>query len=223
MRARWLGRVPYLEAEALQERLVLARRNGEIPDTLLLLEHPPVVTLGRGADPSHLLETEEALRAEGIGVHACGRGGDVTYHGPGQLVGYPILALEPERRDARRYLRDLEEAVIRTVGEHGLEARRDPGLTGVWVGERKIAAIGVRIGTGWITSHGFALNVSTDLAGFETIVPCGIRGCEVTSIARETGRNVPLREVAARAAVHLAAVLGRPLDESLGATLPSPA
>lgn len=223
MRARWLGRVPYLVAEALQERLVLARRNAEIPDTLLLLEHPPVVTLGRGADPSHLLQTEEDLRAAGIDVHACGRGGDVTYHGPGQLVGYPILALEAARRDARRYLRDLEEAVIRTVREHGIEARRDPGLTGVWVGERKIAAIGVRIGTGWITSHGFALNVSTDLAGFETIVPCGIRGREVTSIARETGRDVPLREVAARAAVHLAAVLGRSLDESLGATLPSPA
>ena len=192
----------------MQERLVEARRRGEAPDTLLLLEHPPVVTLGRGAHAENLLLDEASLRERGIELHETGRGGDVTYHGPGQLVGYPVIALEGKRRDAHRYLRDLEEGLIAAVATFGIEAERVPGLTGVWVGSRKIAAIGVRIGTGWITSHGFALNVGEDLAGFDTIVPCGIRGRGVTSLTRETGEAFELEAVARVAAEHVAEALG---------------
>jgi len=192
----------------MQERLVEARRGGEAPDTLLLLEHPPVVTLGRGAHAENLLLDEASLRERGIELHEAGRGGDVTYHGPGQLVGYPVIALEGKRRDAHRYLRDLEDGLIAAVATFGIEAERVPGLTGVWVGSRKIAAIGVRIGTGWITSHGFALNVAGDLAGFDTIVPCGIRGRGVTSLTRETGEAFELEAVARVAAEHVAEALG---------------
>lgn len=203
---RWLGRVGYGEALAMQERLVAARRDGG-PDTLLLLEHPPVVTLGRRSDPDHLLLDERQLRRRGIELYETGRGGDVTFHGPGQLVGYPIIQLPPDRRDAHRYLRDLEQALIDTVGSYGVSATRLPGLTGVWVGREKLAAIGVRLSTGWITSHGFALNVSVDLEGFESIVPCGIADRGVTSLARLLGVVPEVREVAARAAQHLTAIM----------------
>jgi lipoyl(octanoyl) transferase len=206
--ARWLGTVGYAEALVLQESLVNARRRDEAPDTLLLLEHPPVITLGRSARPENVLVDDARREQLGIEMHECGRGGDVTYHGPGQLVGYPILALGGERRDAHAYLRDLEEALILTAGDYGVLARRSPGLTGVWAGGLKLAAIGVRIGAGWVTSHGFALNVSLDLSGFRTIVPCGIEGRGVTSLLELTGRSLPLREVAATAAGHLARVLG---------------
>ena len=206
---RWLGRVGYSTAAALQDERIAARRAGTAPDTLLLLEHPPVITLGRGADASHILAGRDELARRGIEVHECGRGGDVTYHGPGQLVGYPIVRLEGPRRDAHRYLRDLEQALIDAVGELGVpSAGRVPGLTGVWVGREKLAAIGVRLGAGWITSHGFALNVSGGLAGFECIVPCGIRGRGVTSLERLTGRTLPLEAVAPVVARHVVRVLG---------------
>jgi lipoyl(octanoyl) transferase len=149
----------------------------------------------------------DELARRGIELHEVGRGGDVTYHGPGQLVGYPIVALPPERRDVHRYLRDLEQALIDLCATHGVPAGRSPGLTGVWVGNAKIAAIGVRLGRGWITSHGFALNVGGDLKGFATIVPCGIADGGVTSLERETGREHDLRRIAAEAAVHLARTL----------------
>ena len=208
LHAAWLGRVPYGEALRLQEERVAARRAGLSPDALLLLEHPPVITLGRSADRAHVLEAVDVLARRGIEVHECGRGGDVTYHGPGQLVGYPIVQLGPERRDVHRYLRDLEQALIDAVAELGVEAHRADGLTGVWVGAQKLAAIGVRLSTGWITSHGFALNVASDLSGFSTIVPCGIRGRGVTSLARLTGREIPLRSAARLVARHVARVLG---------------
>lgn len=205
---RWLGRVGYSEALRLQDSVVRSRRQGACPDTLLLLEHPPVVTLGRRGDPDHVLLDRDALARRGIELHETGRGGDVTFHGPGQLVGYPIVRLPPSRRDAHRYLRDLEQALIRTAASYSLDAGRVAGLTGVWVEGAKLAAIGVRLNTGWITSHGFALNVSTDLTQFEAIVPCGIADRGVTSLARLLGEPPDLREVAARVAVRVADVLG---------------
>jgi lipoyl(octanoyl) transferase len=193
---RRLGRLDYAEALELQQQLVAERKAERIPDQLLLLEHPPVITLGVKArnDRSHVLASAAQLQSAGVNVFETGRGGDVTYHGPGQLVGYPILDLRPDRCDVHRYVRDLEEVLIRAVGSFGIEARRQSGLTGVWVGDDKLAAIGVRISR-WITSHGFALNVATDLAHFDLIVPCGITGKGVTSIARLTGRAVPLEAV----------------------------
>jgi lipoyl(octanoyl) transferase len=180
----WLGTVTYRRAVEIQRELVAARREGRTKDQLLLLEHPHVITLGSSADAGHILIGDAERALLGIEVHDSGRGGDVTYHGPGQLVGYPILDLKPDRRDLHRYVRDLEEMLIRCVGDFGLEATRWPGRTGVWVGDRKIAAIGVRVSSGWITSHGFALNVSTDLRFFESIVPCGIHDAGVTSLVQ---------------------------------------
>jgi lipoyl(octanoyl) transferase len=208
---RRLGRVPYADGLALQARLVADRQAGRVPDTLLILEHDPVFTLGRNARAEHVLFPEEALRARGFEVFETGRGGDVTYHGPGQVVGYPILHLAPDRRDVHRYVRDLEEVMIRASADYGVAAGRVAGMTGTWVGEEKIGAIGVRIAR-WVTSHGFAFNVSTDLAPFSLIVPCGIRGRGVTSLETLLGRPVPaaeVAEVADRLAVHLAAVFGR--------------
>ena len=195
-----LGRVDYGAALELQARLVEERRSGAAGDRLLLLEHPPVITLGvktRGK-PTNIIASPEALAAEGVSVFETGRGGDITYHGPGQLVGYPILDLRPDRCDVHRYVRDLEEVLILAIREFGIEGRRVKGLTGVWVGpegrEEKIAAIGVRISR-WITSHGFALNVATDLRHFRLIVPCGIADRGVTSIERVLGRSVPMPDV----------------------------
>jgi lipoyl(octanoyl) transferase len=205
-----LGQVPYACGLELQEHLVAERQANRIPDTLLLLEHAPVFTLGRNARQEHLLLGEADLRARGFDVFECGRGGDVTYHGPGQVVGYPILDLSPDRRDVHRYVRDLEEVMIRTCGDYGVRAERVAGLTGAWVGQAKIGAIGVRLSR-WVTSHGFALNVGTDLAPFGLIVPCGIRERGVTSLERLLGRPVPLEEVGSGLAGHLAAVFGRAL------------
>ena len=205
LHVRRLGRVRYTDALDLQARLVRERRAGAIPDTLLLLEHDPVFTLGRNARRENLLLSAEALRERGFDVFETGRGGDVTYHGPGQIVGYPILDLSPDRQDVHRYVRDLEEVMIRTCADYGVEAGRVAGLTGVWVGADKIGAIGVRISR-WVTSHGFAYNVSTDLAAFDLIVPCGIRGRGVTSLALLLGREVPLAEVEDRLATHFAAL-----------------
>jgi len=200
VQVRWLGRVRYAEATALQERLVAERRSGSIPDTLLLLEHPHVITLGTASSPEHVLVGEQERAQHSIELFETGRGGDVTYHGPGQLVGYPILDLNPDRRDLHRYLRDLEEVLIRAVATWGVKAYRAEGLTGVWTAGGKVAAIGVRVSAGWITSHGFALNVDTDLSFFRTIVPCGISDREITSLARETGRELGLEEVTAAVA-----------------------
>ncbi len=194
---RRAGRIGYADGLAMQEELVRRRRAGEIPDTLVLLEHPHVLTLGSGATMEHVLLSDADRAARGIELFRTGRGGDVTYHGPGQLVGYPILELLADRRDLHRYLRDLEEVLIVTLADLGLRGERIAGLTGVWVGSRKLAAIGVRVSSGWITSHGFALNVNTDLSFFETIVPCGITDRAVGSIAGELGGAVELEHVEA--------------------------
>jgi lipoyl(octanoyl) transferase len=188
------GLVPYAEAWDLQKELVKLRKRDEIPDTLLLLEHPPVFTVGRAArDASNLGAGEAYLRSLGAEVFWSDRGGDATFHGPGQLVGYPILRLRD--RDTHGYLRRLEGVVIGALGDYGLEGWHHPEYTGVWVGESKISAIGVKFSSGWITSHGFALNVSTDLSWFDRITPCGIREYGVTSLQRELGREVPMEDV----------------------------
>jgi lipoyl(octanoyl) transferase len=208
LEVRKLGRIRYADGLDLQARLVAERQAGRIPDTLLLLEHEPVFTLGRNARRENVLWPEAALRERGFDVVETGRGGDVTYHGPGQVVGYPILDLAPDRRDVHRYVRDLEEVMVRTCADYGVAAGRVAGLTGAWVGDEKIGAIGVRISR-WVTSHGFALNVATDLSPFDLIVPCGITGRGVTSLERLLGRPVPLAEVMDRLAAHLAAVFER--------------
>jgi lipoate-protein ligase B len=182
-----LGRQPYLPVLELQRRLVRARIDGEISDDLLLLvEHDPVVTLGRGTQPSSLPLAETALRERGFEVVEVERGGDVTVHAPGQLVGYPIIDLQQHRADLHWYLRQLEEAMIRGLEAMGIEAERNPGRTGVWVGGRKIGSIGVHVKR-WVTLHGFALNVTTDLRVFNVVVPCGIDGVVMTSVERELG------------------------------------
>jgi lipoyl(octanoyl) transferase len=203
LEVRRLGRVPYADALALQRSLVEERRAGTIGDTLLFVEHPHVLTLGVRGDGGrgHILVTDEALASRGIEIHETGRGGDITYHGPGQIVGYPIIDLNPGRRDVHRYVRDLETVLIRTAADYGITAGHIEGLTGVWVGDEKLAAIGVRIAR-WITSHGFALNVATDLDYFGLIVPCGIADRGVTSLERLLGRPVDPAEVQGRIIEH---------------------
>lgn len=193
---RRLGLVGYDEALELQRELVEARRANRVPDLLLLLEHAPVITLGVRSEVAraNVITTGERLAELGIEVHETGRGGDVTYHGPGQIVGYPILDLRPDRCDVHKYVRDLEEVMIRTCADFGISAGRIAGLTGTWVGADKIGAIGIRISR-WITSHGFAFNVRTDLDHFKLIVPCGISDRGVTSLERVTGRTIALDEV----------------------------
>jgi lipoyl(octanoyl) transferase len=185
LQVRRLGLTPYGVALDLQRELVADRQARRADDTLLLVEHPPVLTVGVRGDGgrSHILATPETLTARGMQVFETGRGGDVTYHGPGQVVGYPILDLKPDRCDVHRYVRDLEEVLIRVAADFGIETGRVPGLTGVWAGPDKLAAIGVRIAR-WVTSHGFALNVTTDLSHFDLIVPCGIADRGVTSLER---------------------------------------
>jgi lipoyl(octanoyl) transferase len=210
----YLGRVPYGEAVELQiavrDALKRGAKSGDSPERFLLLEHPHVYTLGRNADASDVLAGPDWLRARGVEVAECDRGGQVTYHGPGQLVGYPIVNLSPDRRDIRRYVRDLQETLIRTLAGYGIAARpgEEAAFIGVWVGERKIASIGVHLSR-WITTHGFALNVSTDLSYFSGIIPCGLNQVEMTSIERLTGTAPALPEVAAACACHLAEILGR--------------
>jgi lipoyl(octanoyl) transferase len=198
--------MPYADALALQRSLVEERQAGRVGDLLLFVEHPHVLTLGVRGDGgrSHILATPDALDARGIEIYETGRGGDITYHGPGQVVGYPIVDLKPDRCDVHRYVRDLEEVLIRTAADYGVSAQRVDGLTGVWAGEGlhdKLAAIGVRISR-WVTSHGFALNVTTDLDYFNLIVPCGVAGRGVTSLARLLGRPVDTRDVADRIGAH---------------------
>jgi lipoyl(octanoyl) transferase len=197
-----LGAVDYAVALELQSAIVSARCRDEIGDTLLLLEHPHVYTLGRGADDRYLLAPES-----GVPIHRVSRGGQVTYHGPGQLVGYPILKLEGTNRDVIRYLRKLEDAMIDALATFGIAARRRQGLTGVWVGPLKIASIGVGLRR-WVTLHGFALNVTTDLRYFDAIVPCGIEGCRMTSIAGLGHREISVATFAGAMRTSFAATFG---------------
>ena len=188
------GLTAYADAWELQRELVWRRKNEEVPDTFVLCEHSPVYTVGRAAvDDSNLGAGEEYLRSLGAEVFWSDRGGDATFHGPGQIVGYPILRLKG--RDTHGYLRNLEDVILRVLAEYGLEGWRHPEYTGVWVEEKKVAAIGVKFSTGWISSHGFALNVSTDLSWFDRITPCGIREFGVTSLEDELGYKVSIDEV----------------------------
>ncbi len=212
LEVRDLGLIPYAEALALQSDLVVRRRTGDIPDQLLLLQHPHIITLGTASSRSHVLADESRRQDLGIDLIDVGRGGDVTYHGPGQLVAYPILDLKPDRKDVHRYLRDLEAVLVRTLDEIGIRGEPVPDLTGVWVGGRKIAAIGVRISSGWITSHGFALNVSNDLSYFETIVPCGIQDVSVTSVSLELGRPVGVTDIVGIVSEGFSEVFGRSIS-----------
>ena len=207
-----LGLIPYAEALALQSDLVVRRRTGHIPDQLLLLQHPHIITLGTASSRSHVLADESRRRDLAIDLIAVGRGGDVTYHGPGQLVAYPILDLKPDRKDVHQYLRDLEAVLVRTLDEIGIRAEPVPDLTGVWVDGRKIAAIGVRVSSGWITSHGFALNVSNDLSYFETIVPCGIQDVSVTSVSQELGRTVDVTDIVETVSEAFSEIFGRSIS-----------
>jgi lipoyl(octanoyl) transferase len=207
----FLGRVPYTEAEGLQAGARAAVKAGAA-ERLLLLEHPHVITLGRNASEADVMASPDWLRANGVTVASCDRGGQVTYHGPGQLVGYPILDLHPDRRDVRRYVRDLEEVLVATLADFGIAGRPHVGdePVGVWVGSRKIASLGIHLAR-WITTHGFALNVTTDLSYFAAIIPCGLRQVEMTSLERETGQAPALDRVAAIFAHHLAARFERRL------------
>jgi lipoyl(octanoyl) transferase len=212
---RRLGLVPYAAGLELQRALVEDRKADRIPDTLVLLQHPHVVTIGVKKDGrSHILATPEQLTARGVEVFETGRGGDVTYHGPGQLVGYPILDLNPDRRDVHRYVRDLEEVMIRVCAGYGLTADRIKGLSGAWIGDEKIGAIGVRISR-WVTSHGFAFNVTTDVDFFNLIVPCGIADRGVTSLAAQLGRVPELSEVEDRFEEQFATVFQRTAPVSM--------
>jgi lipoyl(octanoyl) transferase len=212
---RRLGTVDYQAALDLQQTLVEQRKQGLIPDHLLLLEHPHVITLGVRSrnDRSHVLATPESLAAGGVELFETGRGGDVTYHGPGQLVGYPIIDLKPDRCDVHRYVRDLEDVLIQTVADFGITAGRIEGLTGIWAGQEKLAAIGVRISR-WVTSHGFALNVNTDLSRFGLIVPCGITDKGVTSMQRLLGHAIPMAEVEDALIRRFSALFARSLTNS---------
>lgn len=187
------GVVAYDEGVRLQKVLVEDRVAERIPNTVILLEHPPTITLGRGAHQENVLLGVDALAARGITLHDTDRGGDVTYHGPGQLVGYPIISLRNRNRDVHKYLRDIEEMLIRVLARFGLEGERSQGATGVWVNDRKIAAIGVKVSR-WVTCHGFSLNVATNLDGFSAIIPCGIRDRGVTSLSLELGRELTLSD-----------------------------
>jgi len=209
LEVRRLGVVPYEEALALQRELVADRVAGRIDDVLLLLQHTHVLTLGVRGDGgrSHILASRELLSSRGIEVQETGRGGDITYHGPGQIVGYPIIDLKPDRCDVHRYVRNLEDVLMRVAGDYGVQAVRVPGLTGIWVEDQKLAAIGVRISR-WVTSHGFAFNVTTDLDYFDLIVPCGIANRGVTSLAR-LGHEVDGSNVEERIVVRFCEVFAR--------------
>lgn len=216
--------IGYAEAWALQKRLVTARKNGAIEDVLLLCEHPHVITLGRNGKREHLLASEQVLRQKGVEFHSSDRGGDITYHGPGQLVGYPILNLAAIRKDVVWYVRMLEETMIRATAEFGISAERVTGKTGIWVRdtndsnaasliEEKLGAIGVHISR-WVTSHGFAYNVSTDLRYFDLIVPCGITGRKATSLEKILGRAVTRKEVVQPVVRNFGEVFGLEMRET---------
>jgi lipoyl(octanoyl) transferase len=219
LEVRRLGLTEYGEALALQRSLVEQRRANTVGDLLLLVEHPAVLTLGVRGDGgrSHIIASDEELLSKHIDVFETGRGGDITYHGPGQIVGYPILDLNPDRRDVHKYVRDLEEVLVRVAADYGIRAGRIQGLTGVWVGDEKLAAIGVRIQR-WVTSHGFALNHTTDLSHFNLIVPCGIADRGVTSL-HELGCTASREEIESRIVFHF----GRVFDRAVQSASPMPA
>ena len=210
---------PYERAWKLQHALVKARQEGRLDDILILLEHESVITLGRLADASHILASADQLRQAGIAVQRIERGGDVTYHGPGQLVGYPILSLEAHGLGISDYMHALEEVLIRTLADFGLPAERRKGIIGVWVQGSKIAALGARVERG-VTYHGFALNVATNLAHFAFIVPCGLADAQVTSMQRELGQTVDMQSVRGRVTWHFGQVFAAPMEEVLPAKLP---
>jgi lipoyl(octanoyl) transferase len=214
LEVRRLGLVPYADGLELQRALVDDRKADRIPDTLLLLQHPHVVTIGVKKDGrAHIIAAPEQLQARGVEVFETGRGGDVTYHGPGQIVGYPIIDLNPDRRDVHHYVRDLEEVMIRVCADYGVTAGRSKGFSGAWIGDAKIGAIGVRISR-WVTSHGFAFNVTTDVEFFDLIVPCGIADRGVTSLAKAIGRTPDIADVEDRFIEHFAAVFDRSAREA---------
>jgi lipoyl(octanoyl) transferase len=221
-----LGMMEYGAAWDLQRRVVAARKAGAVPDVVLLCEHPDVITLGRSGRLANLRAPDHVLRQMGVSFFETDRGGDITYHGPGQVVGYPILNLAEIRRDVAWYVRNLEEAMIRATADFGVASRRVPGRTGVWVdvpagpaaGEEKLAAVGVHLSR-WITSHGFAYNVSTDLRYFDLIVPCGIADKRATSLEKLLGRAVDIKEVSPRIAAHLGELVGIDLREASRDTL----
>ncbi len=213
-----LGLIDYAEAWALQKRIVAARKADAMEDVLLLCEHPHVITLGRNGKREHLLASERVLRQRGVEFHATDRGGDITYHGPGQIVGYPILNLAEIRRDVVWYVRMLEEAMIRATAEFGIEAGRETGKTGIWArtasgAAEKLAAIGVHISR-WVTSHGFAYNVSTDLRYFDLIVPCGISDRKPASLEKLLDRRVERAEAAPRIVRHFGGVFSLEMRET---------
>jgi lipoyl(octanoyl) transferase len=216
-----LGLMEYGAAWELQRRVVAARKAGTVPDVLLLCEHPHVITLGRSGKLANLRASDHVLRQMGVSFFETDRGGDITYHGPGQLVGYPILNLAQIRRDVAWYVRSLEEAMIRATAGFGIASRRVPGRTGVWVDvpaespaeEEKLAAIGVHLSR-WVTSHGFAYNVSTDLRYFDLIVPCGIADKRATSLGKLLGRGVAIKDISPRIAAHLGESFGLDLREA---------
>ena len=189
-----LGLIDYKKAWDLQNEIYNNRLHNEVNDTLLLLEHPHTYTLGKVAAKENLLSNDDQLKQQGISVYEIDRGGDITYHGPGQIVGYPIINLSEWNEDTHKYLRGLEEVLMQTCSEYGLESERNSKFTGVWLKDRKIAAIGIKVSR-WITMHGFAFNVNTNLSYFDGIIPCGIKDKEVTSLSRELGKNIDLNEV----------------------------
>ena len=209
-----LGLIPYGPASELQRRLVEARKARAVPDVLLLCEHPHVITLGRNAKPEHLLASNRHLSEMNVELHSTDRGGDITYHGPGQIVGYPVLDLAGHQRDVRWYVEQLEEVMIRTTADFGIAAKRVESQHGAWIetpaGEEKLGALGVHLSR-WVTSHGFAYNVSTDLRYFDLIVPCGIGDRRVTSLERALGCRVPLEEATGRIVTHFSEIFEREL------------
>jgi len=202
-----LGLIDYKEAWDLQKETLELRAKNKIPDIIYLLEHPNTYTLGKIADHNNLVGSEEYLSMNKISVYDIDRGGDITYHGPGQIVGYPIINLTSWKQDTHKYLRALEETIIRTCAEYGITAGREPKYTGVWVEDRKIAAIGIKVSR-WITMHGFAFNVNTDLSFFSGIIPCGIFDKDVTSIKREIKKEIPIDEVKSKIVKNFAGIFG---------------
>lgn len=221
-----LGLIRYSAAFEVQERLVAARKTGAIVNVLLLCEHPHVITVGRNGNRAHLLASQNVLRQKNVELQETNRGGDITYHGPGQIVGYPVLDLAGFRKDVRWYVRSLEEVMIRASAELGIAAGREPGKIGVWAGEaersEKLGAIGVHLSR-WVTSHGFAYNVSTDLRYFDLIVPCGIVGRKATSLEKLLGRSVPSTEIAASLTRQFGEVFGLQMQKSSLPSLEIPA
>jgi len=207
----WLGLIGYRDAYQLQKKLLQERLDGQISDTLLLLEHPPTITVGKSGKLENILASQVKLAREGVSLVFTDRGGDVTFHGPGQLVGYPVMDLKERNRNSRRYLHNLEETLIRTLADFNIESHRDKGHPGVWVGDDELAAIGLRLKQ-WITMHGFALNINTDLSLFSLINPCGFTNRKATSMASILGKEVPVDAVIERVLVHFSNVFGVPVE-----------